>query len=65
MKKGGSPGYIAPEIFQTDSFDTKVDVYSAGVIFYYLVYGVFPFEAENLEELIELNSNGIINYNIQ
>jgi serine/threonine protein kinase len=37
----GTPGYIAPEILQTNDqnkeyFTTKCDVFSAGVIFYKL-----------------------------
>jgi hypothetical protein len=26
-----------------NGFDTKVDIYSAGMIFYFLIHGVLPF----------------------
>jgi serine/threonine protein kinase len=38
-KKCGTPGFVAPEIFFTNQYTTKIDVFSLGVIFYMLVYG--------------------------
>lgn len=35
-KKCGTPGYIAPEILNDLRYDTKIDIFSAGVIFYIL-----------------------------
>lgn len=32
----GSIGYVAPEILNGDDYDMKVDVFSAGIIFYTL-----------------------------
>ena len=32
----GSPGYVAPEILNNLGYETKADVFSAGVIFYIL-----------------------------
>ena len=32
----GTPGYIAPEIFNNVRCDTKVDVFSAGIVLYNL-----------------------------
>ena len=43
-KKCGTPGYVAPEIFKTKFYDSKIDVFSLGVVFYILVYGKMPFE---------------------
>ena len=42
---------MAPEIFKTKKYDFKVDVYSAGIIFYILVYGIMPFNSENTEDV--------------
>ena len=30
----GSPGYVAPEILEKSEYDTKVDVFSAGIVMY-------------------------------
>lgn len=32
IKKCGTPGYLAPEIFISDHYDEKIDIYSLGII---------------------------------
>lgn len=39
----GTPGYIAPESYQTDSVDQRVDVFAAGVVLYQLLTDTQPF----------------------
>jgi serine/threonine protein kinase len=37
---------MAPEIYKTKSYGATVDIFSLGVIFYYIVYGKMPFGNE-------------------
>ncbi len=39
----GTPGYIAPESYRTDSVDQRVDVFAAGVVLYQLLTDTQPF----------------------
>ena len=42
----GTAYYLAPELVQREPYDTKVDIWSAGVIIYYLITGEFPFNGK-------------------
>uniref|UniRef100_UPI00355A02D7 serine/threonine-protein kinase n=1 Tax=Piscinibacter sp. TaxID=1903157 RepID=UPI00355A02D7 len=39
----GTPGYIAPEYYLGEQIDHRIDIFSAGVIFYELLSGQAPF----------------------
>jgi serine/threonine-protein kinase len=39
----GTPGFIAPEMYLSDSFDHRIDVFAAGVVLYQLLAGTPPF----------------------
>jgi len=39
----GTPGFIAPELYLSDAFDHRIDLFAAGVVFYQLLTGVMPF----------------------
>lgn len=44
MKFGGTPTYMAPEIFQKRSYDRKVDVFAFGTLLWELFSRKIPFE---------------------
>lgn len=48
----GSPSYIAPEVWKgkTEDLDSRVDVYSLGVILFRILSGRLPFPGESLQE---------------
>ena len=39
----GSPLYMAPEVIDSKSYDSKVDIWSLGVIAFILLTGTVPF----------------------
>ena len=58
----GTPFYMDPKILhgyllekneKKYLYNKKVDIWSIGIMTYYLLLGVFPFKAENYENLIE------------
>lgn len=47
----GTPNYAAPEIMQQDEYDERVDMFSVGVIMYYMLAGRLPFDSVFNEEI--------------
>lgn len=48
----GTPAYIAPEILRDKGYEGfAVDLWSAGVVLYAMLYGTVPFKANNMSEL--------------
>lgn len=47
----GSPAYLAPEILEGRPPTTQTDIYSVGVLLFYLVSGKFPVVGASVEEI--------------
>lgn len=47
-RRCGSPGYMAPEVLLHESYDGKVDVFSAGVVLFMCLCGRMPFSGPSL-----------------
>ena len=50
----GSPLYMAPELLNNNKYNIKSDLWSLGVILYQMFMKSYPYNAKNLNELIEL-----------
>lgn len=50
---GGTPLFMSPEHFEAASIGPRADLYSLGVLLYWLVAGRYPFEASGFDELRE------------
>lgn len=64
----GTAGFIPPEMFSTKTehlpgiMNEKIDVFSIGVIFYYFLYGVTPYQDECEEIVLERNIKGVFKF---
>lgn len=47
----GSPLYMAPEIVKKLKYDTKVDIWSLGILAYIILSGKPPFHGKSKDEL--------------
>ena len=53
----GTPLYLAPEIFRGQKASVQSDLYSLGVMLFYLVSGKFPVAAATMEQLRRAHAN--------
>ncbi|XP_066602645.1 serine/threonine-protein kinase ULK3 [Prorops nasuta] len=49
----GSPLYMAPEMLLRHKYDTRVDLWSVGVIMYECLFGKAPYSSSSFQELAE------------
>lgn len=51
-KRCGSPGYSAPEVLNPERYDAKVDVFSAGVVLYFILSCQLPFSGPDVGSVL-------------
>ena len=52
LTRTGTPHFNAPEIYLNQPYTNKIDIWSAGVIFYFMLTKSLPFPEENVAVLI-------------
>lgn len=50
----GTPFYMSPEILNNEPYSIKCDVWSLGVTLYKMLYGMCPWSAQNITDLIKM-----------
>ncbi|MFI5365281.1 MAG: protein kinase [Candidatus Binatia bacterium] len=53
----GSPEYMAPELFATNTFDPRTDIYALGIIGFEMLTGAPPFRGDSLAVLYNQHLN--------
>ncbi len=54
----GTPLYMAPEVLAGSAATQQSDIYSVGVLLYYLVTGQYPVEGKTLDQIIQAHVRG-------
>ncbi len=54
---GGTPTYMAPELFSGSPASPRSDLYAVGVMLYYLLSARLPFSSDKIGRIIDLHRN--------
>ena len=50
----GTPAYTAPQVLKSENYSSKCDIWSLGVMLYFMVCGKLPWKADSQYELIKM-----------
>ena len=70
FKRCGTPGFVAPEVINAKKgvnvhYSTKCDVFSVGIIFFFMLTGKIPYDGKDFEEVLENNKKAVINFEVK
>jgi len=58
----GTPLYMAPEIICDNNYNNKSDLWSIGIILYEIIFGIRPYNGNNLTNLMKCINTSEINF---
>lgn len=70
FKRCGTPGFVAPEVINAKKgvnvkYTTKCDVFSVGIIFFFMLTGKIPYDGDDFQEVLENNKKAVIDFTIK
>lgn len=68
-RKCGTPGFIAPEVINMSKNATpdsciNCDIFSVGMIFFFMLTGIIPYDGEDIYDIMKNNKKATIDFNI-
>ncbi len=70
FKRCGTPGFVAPEVINAAKganvkYSTKCDVFSVGIIFFFMLTGKIPYDGKDFQEVLDNNKKATIDFSIK
>lgn len=70
FKRCGTPGFVAPEVINAKrgenvKYNTKCDVFSVGIIFFFMLTGKIPYDGDDFQQVLENNKKAVIDFGIK
>jgi serine/threonine protein kinase len=57
----GTPYYLSPELISGNRYTSSIDVWAIGCVLYELMFGILPYEAQNIYQLYyKIKNNSIV-----
>ena len=70
FKRCGTPGFVAPEVINADKndpnlrFSSKCDIFSLGIIFYFMLTGKIPYDGDSFSDVLQNNKKAEIDFSL-
>lgn len=62
LRPCGSPGYVAPEVILKEGFRMESDVFSAGVVLFFMFCGKLPFRGPDVMSTLRRSARAVLDY---
>lgn len=69
-KRCGTPGFVAPEVINANKYDpelkfsSKCDVFSVGIIFFFMLTGKIPYDGDSFHDVLANNKEAFIDFKL-